>query len=110
MHSPARCKVQLLEVYRRPLTDQNDAWVALPWCNRRPVWGYHADMQYRASIWKWAILVFAVLLTLLVLADKIAAYGSLAGGLWIAFAVLHAGDRLVMSRQKEALPPVKADA
>jgi hypothetical protein len=61
--------------------------------------GYQTDMRYRGSIAKWIILAFALLITLLVFADRIAAYGSVASGLWIAFAVLHAGDRLAATKQ-----------
>lgn len=51
-------------------------------------------MRYSGSIAKWPILVAALLITLGSLANRIAAFGTLAAGFWIAFAILHAGDRL----------------
>lgn len=55
-------------------------------------------MRYRCSVAKWVLLAFAILITLTTLADKTAAFGSLAGGLWVAYAVLHAADRLRVSQ------------
>lgn len=61
-------------------------------------------MRYRGSIAKWLFLAAALLIALNVLKDKGSAFGSLSAGLFIAFAILHAGDRLAKRTQQNDPP------
>lgn len=62
-------------------------------------------MKYRGSITKWFFLVFGILISLVVLQDKTAAFGMLSSGLLVAFAILHAADRLARRMNAAPMPP-----
>ena len=65
------------------------------YCNPLPRMRVSTAMKYRTSIAKWILLVLALMAMLMTMSRPLLGYGFLACGLFIAFGILHAADRLI---------------